>query len=294
MPRELVHRVSVAEVLLTDVRSLGDGNFEAAGQWTRSHPTFPRGRGDRHHPLIILETLRQLGIYIPLRYYPVDPQAHFLIKNMSFAADPVAEPRVVDGATEVTCLVSVSEVRTDRSGALTGMRMCSRYLTGGRVFAIAEGSARIVDSARYAALRGTAALQLSDTAGASSRDPVDALTRPAPTGLDLASPLDVMLQQGREDRLALLVSPADMRHPFFFDHASDHVPGMALLEAARQAAALRTQGALLRPVSGRLRAQRFTELTPPAQVECVFRNRVCVFKLRQGGTATAAGVFRYS
>ncbi|MFJ9544513.1 AfsA-related hotdog domain-containing protein, partial [Streptomyces sp. NPDC101225] len=33
---------------------------------------------------------------------------------------------------------------------------------------------------------------------------------------------------------------ADTRHPVLFDHPVDHVPGMVLLEAARQAAAATT------------------------------------------------------
>ncbi|MDW6057783.1 AfsA-related hotdog domain-containing protein [Streptomyces sp. FXJ1.4098] len=67
--REAVHRASVAEVLLTDVRALGGDRFVAAVQWPRSHPTFPHGPDGRHHPLMVAETLRQLGIYLPSRHF---------------------------------------------------------------------------------------------------------------------------------------------------------------------------------------------------------------------------------
>ena len=93
---------------------------------------------------------------------------------------------------------------------------------------------------------------------------------------------------------ATVVGPADPRHPFFFDHASDHVPGMVLLEAARQAAAVASGGLLLRPRAGRLNAVRFTEFAPPADVVCVPHHRTCVFGIRQGPARTAFGVLEYA
>lgn len=115
--REAVHRVSVAEVLLTDVRTHGDNRFEAAAQWPRSHPTFPHGKDGRHHPLMIAETLRELGIYIPTRYYAVPAGAHFLIRDISYRLDPETEPRAPYGASDITCRVAVTDIRTTPADA---------------------------------------------------------------------------------------------------------------------------------------------------------------------------------
>ncbi|MEE1930216.1 ScbA/BarX family gamma-butyrolactone biosynthesis protein [Streptomyces sp. TRM 70351] len=283
--RELVHRVSVAEVLLTDVRSAGGGRFEAASQWTRSHPTFPRGGDGRHHPLMVVETLRQLGIYVPLRYYGVDPDAHFLIRETSYALDPDAEPRAVDGASDVVCEVAVSHVRTDPSGMVGGLRLTARFRHGGRPFAVAAGTARMLGAARYRELRGPRVTAVPQDAAAPGQP------RPGPGRLALASPLDAMLAH---DGGAPLISPADPWHPFFFDHGSDHVPGMVLLEAARQAAALCGDGTRTRPVAGRLAALGFTELRPQARVYVLFHGRVAVFRVRHGDVLTAAGTLHYS
>jgi hypothetical protein len=114
--------------------------------------------------------------------------------------------------------------------------------------------------------------------------------RPAPADVAVSSPSDILVALA--DGL-VLVDPADPLHPFFFDHPSDHVPGMALLEAARQSAALASGGRLLRPVGARLRALRFTEARPAAVVECVDHGLTCVFRVRQGGGVTACGVLRY-
>ncbi|MGV9255720.1 ScbA/BarX family gamma-butyrolactone biosynthesis protein [Streptomyces sp. NPDC003697] len=286
--RELVHRVSVAEVLLTDVRRCGPLAFCAAAAWPRSHPTFPRGRDERHSPWMVAETLRQLGIYIPLRHLGVPGTARFLISDLSFTLDPAAEPRAPHGASEITCLVSAGDLRTGRDGdTVTGLRLRAAFLAGGRTFARASGGARFLDAARYEEVRSAATASVPPATTAPV--PPDG-ARPEPAPLGLASESDVVVLVAGDDLLAV---PADPRHPFLFDHGTDHVPGMALLEAARQAIALRSRGRLVRPVSGRLSALRFTEHTPPAVIRCSVRDRTGVFAFRQGGGTTAEGVLRY-
>lgn len=283
--RELVHRDSVAEVLLTDVRRGRNGGYEAAASWPRSHPTFSRGGGDLHSPLMIVETLRQLGIYIPLRYFAVSPDARLLITDLFFALDPSAEPRAVSGATGVTCLVRAGEVRRELDGTVCGLRLQVSYLAGGVPFAQAGGGARFLSAEQYAVVRAGRTAPV--VPGWPRSAPV---RRPDPRSLGVAGAYDVMIAA---DGPALLVEPADTGHPFFFDHATDHVPGMILLEAARQAAALESRGMLLRPTAGRLKAARFVEYFPAARVLCVPHHATCVFRFIQDGEQKAFGVFDY-
>ncbi|MEU6095144.1 ScbA/BarX family gamma-butyrolactone biosynthesis protein [Streptomyces sp. NPDC047079] len=279
--RAWVHRISVAEVLLTDVRRCGPLSFCAAAAWTRSHPTFPRGRDDRHSPWMVVETLRQLGICIPLRHFGVPPTARFLISDLAYELDPAAEPRAPHGASEITCRATVGEIRTDRSGTtVTGLRMRVAFLAGDRSFAHAAGGARFLDAGRYAALRSGAV-----TTATASRRP-----RPEPALLGLESASDVAISLEGED---VLLDPADPRHPFLFDHGADHVPGMAVLEAARQTVALRSGGRLIRPISCRMTALRFTEHTPPAVIHCSAYGSSVLFHCRQGAERTVRGMLRY-
>ncbi|MFI9648249.1 ScbA/BarX family gamma-butyrolactone biosynthesis protein [Streptomyces sp. NPDC052040] len=287
MDREWVHRISVAEVLLTDVRPCGPHSFCAAAAWTRSHPTFPRGRDDRHSPWMVVETLRQLGICIPLRHFGVEPTAHFLIDDVAYEVDPAAEPRAPHGASEITCLASVGEVRTDRSGtAVTGLRMRAVFLAGNREFARAAGGARFLDTGRYTALRAGALLR----SGAAPDESESGRSRPEPALLGLESAADVVVSLEGDD---ILLDPADLRHPFLFDHDTDHVPGMAVLEAARQAVAVRSGGRLVRPVSGRMSALRFTEHRPPAVIHVSEHGSSALFQCRQDGHRTVTGLLRY-
>nr|BFD86692.1 ScbA/BarX family gamma-butyrolactone biosynthesis protein [Streptomyces sp. Xyl84] len=283
VPRELVHRVSVAEVLLTDVRPCGRRAFCAAAVWPRSHPTFPRRPDGRHSPWMVVETVRQLGLYVPRRHFGVPATDRSLIDDVSYRIDPAREPRAPHGATEITCRVTVTDlVEEPGSGRVAGMRLRADFLTGRQVFARAEGGARFLTAERYAAVRRSPA---PGPARSATGRP-----RPQPALLGTASEADALiaLHDG-----ALVVDPADTHHPFLFDHETDHVPGMALLEAARQAVALRSGGRLTRPVGGRMTASRFTEHTPPAVVQGTVHGRVAVFRFRQNGTVTARGVLSY-
>ncbi|MFI6584632.1 ScbA/BarX family gamma-butyrolactone biosynthesis protein [Embleya sp. NPDC050493] len=281
--RESVHRTSVAEVLLTDVVRLAEATFLTAAQWPRSHPTFPPAGDGGHSRLMIVETLRQLGIFIPSQFFSVPLEAHFLIKDLFYGVDIALEPRLQSGATDITCLAYVDDLRPTRDGrGLRGLRLRIRLSVGVTTFARAGGNARFLDAPTYAALRG-------GMLGPSGPRP---RRRPTPQAVDATLPRDVLLAHGAGGALEL--DPADHLHPFFFDHAGDHVPGMVLVEAARQAVAVASDGELLRPTAFRLRTPHFTEFDPPARIECFLRNdRQASVRFRQGASDTAAGALRY-
>ncbi|WP_381561720.1 ScbA/BarX family gamma-butyrolactone biosynthesis protein [Streptomyces eurythermus] len=303
VPRELVHRASVAEVLLTDVLRVDATRFLAAACWSRSHPTFPVDGHAVHHPLMVVETLRQLGIFIPLRYLGVPADTRMLITDVFFTTAPGAQPQASHGATQVTCRVRVTGLRTGSDGNTAGLRLHAEFLAGGAVFARAGGGARFLSPERYAALRGPLAGTCQPPASAG-------LFRPDPARLGVPHARDVVIgcadnpgragpegdgrrRRVRSDPKEVLVDAADPWHPFFFDHATDHVPGMVLLEAARQAAVLASDGALSRPTGVRLTALRFTEFSPPARIVCVPHHRTCVFRFEQDSECPAFGVLHY-
>ncbi|MGW1019983.1 ScbA/BarX family gamma-butyrolactone biosynthesis protein [Streptomyces niveus] len=285
VPRELVHRTSAAEVLLTDVCPSPERNvFDVAASWPRSHPTFPRDGEPLHSPLILVETVRQLGIYLPLSHYGVPPRFRMLITDLHFRLDPDLEPRATVNSTDVICRAAVSDIRTGADGTVAGLRMEVSMRVGAQVFARAGGGARFVSPERYAALRG---------ARAAVRPPVPAgdWLRPDLARIGAGHARDVMIAVADDGALSL--RPADPLHPFFFDHPSDHVPGMVLLEAARQAGALASDGRRLRPTAGRLKAVSFAEFAPAARVLSVPHHRTCGFRVLQGGRYVAYGALEY-
>jgi hypothetical protein len=60
---------------------------------------------------------------------------------------------------------------------------------------------------------------------------------------------------------------ADTRHPVLFEHAVDHVPGMVLIEAARQATAVALDRPHYLPVNLACEFARYTELAQPCTIE---------------------------
>lgn len=279
--RELVHLRSPAEVLLTDVAARdGDrDHFTASAYWPRSHPTFDRLGDGRHNPLLIAETLRQLGLSIPRAFYDCDGLPHFLIEELRFELEPRLEPRAGHGGSAITCEVELDDARMSGSGALRAFRLRARFRTDSATFATAEGRARLLTDAAYAAVRRRAPSPAEDGDPADPARPV----QPGYVGVPQAS--DVLVALGPRGSVSLC--PADVLHPFYYDHACDHVPGMVLIEAARQAAALVRGEPRLRPVSCDFTAPAFTETTPAARIDCAFEHGYCAVTFRQNEAVTA-------
>lgn len=309
LARELVHRIALAEVLLTDVRRDGEHVFGAAAQWPRSHPTFDRAGDGRHNPLLVAETMRELGICIPLRFYEVPPDSRFLIEELRFAVNPAAEPRARYGGSEITCEVRTEPPATGHrpgraddhpsGGAHDGraaakvqrLGMSVRYFAEGREFARSDGIARFLTPSAYTALRSRHAPSPQPTAPNGRPPEAAEFVAPDPASVGLTRPQDMLIGLDPDGRTRLLA--ADPYHPFFFDHYSDHVPGMVLIEAVRQAAVRQSGEPGWRIAECTLRARCFTELSPPAEIACTLDGTVAEFEIRQSGNQTAAGTLRF-
>lgn len=313
LARELVHRTALAEVLLTDVQQEQEHVFTAAAQWSRSHPTFNRGGDGRHNPLLVAETMRELGICIPLKFYGVEEQWHFLIEELKFEIEPGAEPKAGYGGTEITCEVGVEVLAVGREGrgAVLGvapapgvvqrMRLSVRFVAeGGGEFARAEGVARFLTPTAYAVVRGRGRgreqgpghVGRGDVGtcehGCDCVQAARVLVVPDPAGVGVTSRSDLLIGLDPDDGRTVVL-PTDPYHPFFFDHVSDHIPGMVLVEAVRQAAALQAGRPEWRVVGCQLRPLCFTEQDPPAEIVCLIDGPVTEFEVRQFGKASAVG-----
>lgn len=281
--RSFVPRLARSQLLLTDVRSAGPDQFRAKVHWPRTRPAFDRcpPGTERHDPLLIAETLRQLGIYLPLRCYGVAADSRVLIEELSFEIEPNSDdpPRPYQG-TEVTCVTSVSRgAQGGGADKLRNLGLSVRLSAGGREFARAEAVARMLGTAAYRAVRNNRRPGPADT---TQLTPVD------PGRVGVAWPEDVLVAV--DARGAVRVAPTDPDHPFFHDHPSDHLTGMVLIGAVRQTAALQENEPNLRLRSCSMRAARFTEPTPPATVEFGPDGR---FEIRQRGIVTATGEAKF-
>ena len=255
VPKEFVHRASVSEVMLTDWARIDDEHYTVAAQWPRGHSFFANVEGC-HDPLIATETIRQAGILLAHAEFDVPLDHHFLVGDLSVHVQP--EHIRVDWAPATLDLkVTCSEVKR-RRGALTGFRISVEIYRDGRLAATGGGSLTSITPQVYQRLR---AKHLSEN----GMPRVIGLTAPeAPQIVGRTSPTDVVLSPiGEPCRWQLRV---DTRHPVLFDHMVDHVPGMVLIEAARQAAAA-TLGHASLPFEITSEFTRYVELDSPCMIE---------------------------
>ncbi|MFJ9250673.1 ScbA/BarX family gamma-butyrolactone biosynthesis protein [Streptomyces sp. NPDC101776] len=234
IPRHLVHRASVAEVYLTDAVAEGQDRFLVAAQWPRDHALYyPDGNGCVD-PLLFVETIRQALVYLAHQYYEVPLTHRFVGRDMDFE---ITDPDLLKvGATPLPVVLEVA-------WAWTGHRPPQRY--GMRIEAVltvgdvpcARGSLRVVavDEKRYGLLRRRGGLpagpgRAADRAAQAERLPAHQVGR-------LRAKDSVLKSAGRPGEWDLEL---DLGHAILFDHPTDHVPLMVLLEGFRQLGYLQT------------------------------------------------------
>ncbi|MHC6221208.1 ScbA/BarX family gamma-butyrolactone biosynthesis protein [Arthrobacter sp. MMS24-S77] len=216
--RELVHKRSVSEVFLTDFVQSSSRRFVAGAQWPRWHVFYGSQDGSPDSALMA-ETLRQAVIF--LSHLCGVPLTHkFLMPHMGISVEAATLDPLVPA--QVAVELDVKDMKLS-AGQLSALTVSARFLLDGAPIGEGTAGARIVNPATYERFRG------------------EVLTGPPAIGEDLlacadvghATQRNVMLGQSRRPFVwPLRVDPT---HPIFFDHPLDHVPGMLLVEAARQA-----------------------------------------------------------
>ncbi|HLL36763.1 MAG TPA: ScbA/BarX family gamma-butyrolactone biosynthesis protein [Streptomyces sp.] len=252
VPKEWVHKSNHAEVLLTDWRPAGDDTAVVTARWPGDHPFYLSHHG-LYDPLLLVETIRQTVPLLSHAAYGI-PFDHRLGWD-SFRLDLVpAALRITEEPAEP--LLQVTRTLTRRR-ALGSARHHTRITAtlGGNHLATADLSFTNFPPAVYRRLRGPYA------------DPLQALSRALPPSppvpasrVERHRPDDVLLSPtGAPDQWLLRVDPA---HPILFDHPLDHIPGMLILEAARQAThAARPGPVLLTGINAAF--HRYAELDRP-------------------------------
>lgn len=259
VPKEYVHRAAVAEVMLTGWARLDETRFLVHGQWPRSHVFFTPGADGAHDPTIAAETIRQAGLLLCHAELGVPLDYRFLMHDLRFHVHP-DRLAVGDRPASLEIEVRCTEVRR-RAGTVYKLAYEATVLRDGALAATGGAttstvSPRVYERMRDAGTRGTPGL------------PTPAGTAADPRAVGRSRADDVVLSPGdAPNRWLLRVDP---RHPVLFDHPVDHVPGMALIEAARQAAVAAAGGPAARILGMTVRFDRYAELDAPCVIEaCV-------------------------
>ncbi|MGW6918824.1 ScbA/BarX family gamma-butyrolactone biosynthesis protein [Kitasatospora sp. NPDC054939] len=230
--RHLVHRASVSEVFITGWQATGPYDFLVGAQWPRSHG-FYRLPGDRRHdPVLVAETLRQAALLIGHVGFGVPHDHHFALDELSYRVDPAALA-VTAGPASLMLRIGCQDVRM-RYGRLFSLRIHTELERDGRPLGQGSVQLRVLTPAAYARLRGGVHRAAAGGRTAAPGVPAVPATPTVPELVGREQPQDVVLSPARPPDGWWLRT--DVRHPVLFDQPLDHVPGMLVLEAARQAA----------------------------------------------------------
>ncbi|WP_208903882.1 ScbA/BarX family gamma-butyrolactone biosynthesis protein [Streptomyces incarnatus] len=261
VPKEFVHRAAVAEVMLTSWKRQDDTRFTVTAQWPRAHSFFTPSEDGLHDPLIAAETVRQVGSLLAHAEYGVPLGHHFLMWRLDIAVEPAG--LLVGGVpASLELLVTATDVKC-RGGSLAQLGYEATVLRDGAPVARGKASFSTATPTVYGRLRGRQDLSLIRALP---------LTAPAsPQSVGRTSPVDVVLSPADgPHRWQLRV---DTRHPVLFDHPVDHVPGMVLIEAARQATAGVLERSSLSPLRMNSTFKRYVELDAPCLIEATHQGR---------------------
>ncbi|MFC8428989.1 ScbA/BarX family gamma-butyrolactone biosynthesis protein [Streptomyces sp. NPDC057253] len=258
VPRELVHRVSVAETLLTGWARTGPDRFTLTAQWPRAHQLHVSPDRSAYEPLLAAETVRQCGALLAHTAYQAPIGHQFVLRELQVDTRP-EHLAVGAGPAEPVVDITVDEVR-HRAGRPAALSYDAVVRLGPERVATGRIAVSWTKEAVYRRLRG----------GRTADVGALRLPQPPPTPLPAdtvgrALDADVLLSPAdRPDRWRLRV---DTAHPVFFDHPLDHIPGMLLLEAARQA--VRAHGGADGPLPASFHAtfHQFAELDRPVWIE---------------------------
>ncbi|MFF0626807.1 ScbA/BarX family gamma-butyrolactone biosynthesis protein [Streptomyces sp. NPDC004296] len=256
VPREYVHRAAVSEVFLTNWRQSGSDGWLVTAQWPRAHSFYGPAHG-LHDPLLLIETVRQAGILLSHVAHGVPLDHPIIWQQVRYALRPQALRAALKPADIALHITDRDVVR--RRKQLVSIRQEFRIVCDGAELARATLVYSCHSPAVYRRVRG----EYGDLALANARRlPPAEPVPPQAVGRDRTG--DVVLSPtDRADRWRLRV---DTSHPVLFDHPVDHVPGMLMVEAARQAARAAAPDWAL-PVALTCSFERYAELDAPCWVQ---------------------------
>lgn len=283
----LTHKASLAEVLLVSVSaSKIQHQAEVQLQWPRAH-YFYRTDSAQADTVLLAESMRQITVAVAHSLYGVDSGQKFVLSALHLSNMSEMSGFLTETPTAVVGMVRVDASSQGANGPTT-LEIHTTFSTGGASFASAFMASRIVPPATYKRLRQ----RIPVSEATLPYRPLEPRLLPRPTS-----------RPSRRDRAVYRsggsgwVLTPDPTHPLLFDHPLDHVPGMFVVEALRQAISEEYPGDAQEPRGVTVRYLKMIEIAEP----CVLSFRVsddeseagqCVaFVLRQAGAVAAEGSF---
>ena len=233
VPRSLVHKRSLDNVLLTEIRAGDDDRFLCAGRLPTAHCFFnDADRTPQKDILFYTELGRQASLAISHAFLDVNTEDVFIFEG-SYATVTQAAWRSQSQAEPVVA-VKILEATRRRNHAVSRVVAEHNISLGDDHVFHGIGSWTVQPAALFQRLRRMSTQGRSGTAADAAWDEARIRADRFPGECDnvVVSLADYV--DATDEFVASLI--VDDSHPYFFDHPCDHVPGMLLLEACSQLA----------------------------------------------------------
>ncbi|MFF9397532.1 ScbA/BarX family gamma-butyrolactone biosynthesis protein [Streptomyces sp. NPDC014744] len=251
----LVHRHDPQDIFPTGWTPQTGTQFSVSARWPRGHRFFAPVGGRHQDPLLIAETMRQTTMLLGHAEFGVPDGDQFVMWELSYVSEP-GRLLLGDEPWDITVDVTCSRVRRLRQ-SIGSMHVELLLHRLGTVLARGGGRISCTSAKAYGKLRG----DRRHVVGA----PIPLLPAVLPAEVGRVDERDVVLAPAARRNVWRL--RLDTGHPTLFARPNDHVPGIVLLEAARQAAVAATPGHDFLPLSVRTDFLRYVELDRPCWIE---------------------------
>jgi 2-oxo-3-(phosphooxy)propyl 3-oxoalkanoate synthase len=253
----LTHRAREQDMFVADWATPSPDTYRVGLRLPHDHDFYPPTPLGTLDPLLLVESMRHSSILISHAALGVPLDHHFMLQELEFDSSPTAT-RVAQGPVAMVLDVHVEKVR--RSAGRPGAMSYEWVLRhGSAVAATGRARTRFCSPRVYRRLRD-------------GRGPVEHVARTGPLlephQVGRSDERDVLLAPGVGDREWLL--RVDTEHRTLFQRPSDHVPGMLLLEAARQAATAADSPRRFAVTGGHIVFHRYAELDEPCVLRAAF------------------------
>jgi 3-hydroxymyristoyl/3-hydroxydecanoyl-(acyl carrier protein) dehydratase len=217
--RTLVHKRYLENVFLTGFRAWAEDHFVCTGRFPTAHLLFNDGGRIPHEDILFYtEVGRQASLAVSHAFLNVGLEDVFIFER-SQAAVTEAIWRLPSTVDSVEIEIKVREIVRRKGVVSRIVADHSMTVAGQHVFA-GTGRWTVQPAAVFKRLR-RGAVEVSAPEQEGSRG-------------GAASNRIISWLDSRRDGAVHAALVVDPTHPFFFDHACDHVPGMLLLEAFAQ------------------------------------------------------------
>ena len=229
VPRSLVHKRSLENVLLTEVNALAEDRFLCGGRIPRAHNFFNEvGRRPESDILFYTELGRQASIAISHQFLDVARDQVFIFEqSQATLANTSGMSGFPSGAESIVIDISIREKQTRKNGSVS--RVTADYIMyhDGELVFHGTGTWMMQPPALFERLRKMAA----KGAPGAPRTPAPVPLRRDGVNLVISGPT-----RGEDENEFAATLLIDQSHAYFFDHPCDHVPGMLMLEGCAQLA----------------------------------------------------------